>query len=48
MLLALNDIAYKQVNPTNTTMKKVKKLLNYAASHQDLIFTYHSRDTILA
>ena len=31
----------------NTTMKKLKKFLNYAASHQDAIVTYHASDMVL-
>ena len=48
MLVALSDIAPKQAEPTNTTIEKVEKFLNYAASHQDAIFTYLSGDMILA
>ena len=33
MLAALNAIALEKENPLNTTMKKVKNFLNYAASH---------------
>ena len=40
-MLALSAIASEQANTTNATMKKVKKFLNYAASHQDEIVMYH-------
>ena len=47
ILVSLSAIVSEQANPTNTKMKKVKKLLNYAASHQDAIFTYHASYMIL-
>ena len=37
MLVALSATALEQENLTNKVMKKVKKFLNYAASHQDAI-----------
>ena len=46
MLVALNDIAKEQKNPTNTTMKKVKNL-NYVSSHHEAIVTDHASDLIL-
>ena len=48
MLAALNSISSEQANPTNTTMKKTKNFLNYVASHQDVIVTYHASDLIFA
>ena len=47
MLLALSAITSEQENPTNTTMKNVKKFLNYLESHQDVIVMYHESDMIL-
>ena len=46
-MVSLSAIALEQTNPTNTTIKKVKKFLYYAASHKDLIVMYHASDMIL-
>ena len=48
ILVAICSIVSEQANTMNTTMNKVKKFLNYAASHQDVIFMYHASDVILA
>ena len=48
MLVVISAIAPEQANPTNTTMKIVKKFLNYAASHQYEIVTHHPSDMTLA
>ena len=37
-----------QANPTQETLKKVKKFLDYAATHPDAIITYRKSDMILA
>ena len=39
MLTALGPLATQQANPTLNTMKKVKQLLDYAATHPDAIVT---------
>ncbi len=47
MLTALSSIASAKAEPTKETMAKVKIFLNYAATHQDSIFTYHASDMVL-
>ena len=39
MLTALSAIASKQATPTENTMKKCKKILEYAASQKEAILT---------
>ena len=39
MLTALGSIAAQQDNPTEQTMQKVKQLLDYVASHSDVVLT---------
>jgi hypothetical protein len=48
MLVALNAIAMQQASPTQKTMDRVKQLLDYCASQEDAILTYHSSDMVLA
>ena len=48
MLPALSAIAADQAEPTQSTMKKVDMLLDYAASHPDAIVTYRASNMILA
>jgi hypothetical protein len=48
MLFALNAIATQQASPTQKMMDRVKQLLNYCASQEDAILTYHSSDMVLA
>ena len=48
MLTALSAIASAQANPTQETMKKCKKFLNYAATHPDAVLTYRASDMVLA
>ncbi len=48
MLVALNAIATQQASPTQKTMDRVKQLLDYCASQEDAILTYHSSDMVLA
>ena len=48
MLTALGSLATQQANPTQNTMKKVKQLLDYAATHPDAIVTYNASDMVLA
>ncbi len=47
MLTALNAIASAQAEPTEETMKRCKLFLDYAATHQDAIITYHASDMVL-
>ena len=48
MLAALRSLATQQANPTQNTMKKVKQLLDYVATHPDAIVTYNASDMVLA
>ncbi len=47
MLTALSAIASAQAEPTEETMTCCKKFLDYAATHQDAIFTYKNSDMVL-
>jgi hypothetical protein len=48
MLVALNAIATQQASPTERTMARVKQLLDYCASQEEAVLTYHASDMILA
>ena len=48
MLTALSAIASDQAAPIETTMKKTKLFLDYAASHPDAVLTYQASDIVLA
>jgi hypothetical protein len=48
MLVALNAIATQQASPTQRTMERVKQLLDYCASQEEAVLTYHASDMILA
>jgi len=48
MLVALSAIASEQAKPTQSTMEKVDQFLDYAASQEQAVLTYHSSDMILA
>ena len=48
MLAALGSIATQQASPTSNTMRKIKQLLDYAATHPDAAVTYWSSNLILA
>jgi len=48
MLVALNAIATQQASPTKRTMERVKQLLDYCASQEEAILTYHASDMVLA
>jgi hypothetical protein len=48
MLVALNAIATQQASPVRKTMDRFKQLLDYCASQEDAILTYHSSDMVLA
>ena len=48
MLPALGSIATQQSKPTENTMKKVKQILDYAATHPDAIVTYRTSNMVFA
>ncbi len=48
ILTTLNAIATQQVVPTESTMEEIKQLLDYCASQEEAIVTYHASDMILA
>jgi hypothetical protein len=48
ILTALSLIATKQAQPTQKTMDKIKQLLDYCASQEEAIITYHASKMILA
>ena len=48
MLVALSAIASEQAKPTKTTMEKVDQFLDYAASQEEAVLTYHASDMVLA
>ena len=48
MLVALSAIASKQAKPTKGTMDKVNQFLDYAASQEEAVLTYHASDMVLA
>ena len=47
MLTALQEIASKQARPTEDTLKKCKRLLDYAATYLNAILRFHASDMIL-
>ena len=48
ILVALNAIATQQAAPTTKTMERVQQLLDYCASQEEAIITYHASDMVLA
>ena len=48
MLVALSAIASEQAHPTAATLQKVKQFLDYAASQEEAVLTYHASDMVLA
>ena len=48
MLTALSVIASEQASPTENTLKKARKFMDYAAMHPDAVLTYRSSDMCLA
>ncbi len=48
MLVALNAIAAQQATPTQKTIERAKQLLDYAASQEEAVLTYHASDMVLA
>jgi hypothetical protein len=47
ILTTLNTIATQQAAPTESTMEEIKQLLDYCASQEETIVTYHASDMIL-
>jgi hypothetical protein len=47
MLTALSSIASTQAEPTEDTLTNIKLFLDYAATHQDAVLTYHASDMVL-
>ena len=48
MLAALVSIATQQASPIENTMRKIKQLIDYAATHPDAAVTYRSINMVLA
>jgi hypothetical protein len=48
MLVALNAIATQQASPTQRTLARVKQLLDYCASQEEAVLTYHASNMVLA
>ncbi len=46
ILTTLNAIATQQAVPTESTMEEIKQLLDYYASQEEAIVTYHASDMI--
>ena len=47
ILPALNTIASDQAQPTTTTMRKYRRLLDYVATYPDVFIRYHASDMVL-
>ena len=48
MLTTLSAIASEQASPTENTIRKTQKFMDYAATHPDAVLTYHKSDMRLA
>lgn len=48
MLAALSAIVADQAAPTETAMARCKQFLDYAASQEDAVITFHASDMVLA
>jgi hypothetical protein len=48
MLTTLSALALEQSNPTEHTIQKCKKILDYAATHPDAVLTYRASNMVLA
>ena len=48
ILVALSALASEQASPTRKTMEKVKTFLDYAASQEEAVITYHAIENVLA
>jgi hypothetical protein len=42
-----SSIAFAQAKPTKATMASVKLFLDYAATHQQAVLTYHASNMVL-
>ena len=47
LLTPLSAIASQQGSPTKDTMDRTKHFLDYMATHEDTVLTYHASDMIL-
>ena len=47
-LVDLNALASEQARPTKNMMEKVMRFLDYAASQEEAVITYHACDIVLA
>ena len=48
MLVALGSIATQQASPKANTMRNIKQLIDYAATHPDAAVTYWGSNMVLA
>jgi hypothetical protein len=48
LLPALSSLASQQANPTEKTMELFKQILDYMATQEDAILTYHASNMVLA
>ena len=48
VLTALNAIAMQQASPTQATMSKIKQIMDFVASQEEAVLTYHASDMVLA
>eukprot|EP00804_Cyclotella_cryptica_P025153 CCRYP_013001-RF/>CCRYP_013001-RF protein AED:0.36 eAED:0.32 QI:0/-1/0/1/-1/0/1/0/447 len=48
MLTALSSLATQQANPTQTTLQRIHRFLDYAMTHQNAVVTYRASKMILA
>ena len=48
MLVALSALASEQAKTTRNTMGKVMTFLDYAASQEEAVITYHASEMVLA
>ena len=48
VLLSLSALASEQTSPTENIMKKVMLFINYAASQEEAVVTYHASDMVPA
>lgn len=48
ILVALSAIASNQAKPTQLTMERARQLLDYCATQEDAVLTYHKSDMVLA
>ncbi len=48
ILVAINALATEQAKPTEQTLVRVKQFLDYCASQEEAVITYHAGNMILA